>query len=139
MIHYRTITNLATAKARGLKIQTKSQWRRGLIGAAGANFIHASNVEPERVQTFGLSPEYASEYLLDNSGNQLGEGKMVFSMPEGSSDKAIRLLWGHLQYTYTFTAPVGTIYYSLNGTINNNKEIAFPYIVEASDIIEGLT
>lgn len=137
MILYTTISDPVTARRFGLRIETKFGWRSGIL-MASRTFLHATNTPPTRVKLFGISPEHASEYLVDERGNQLGEGKMVFAMPEGSSGKAVELLWGRLRYTYRFTAPAGTRFYSQGGTIFPNKEVAFPYIIEAEDIISRL-
>jgi hypothetical protein len=137
MIPYHLESNKATAEKFGLKIEGKTGWREGIL-PQDMVFVHAANVTPDKVRAFGLSPMYANEYLMDEKGNQLGAGKMVFAMVEGSSNAVVKFFWGNVRHTYKFKAPKGTRFFTQNGIISTNKEVAFPYIIERSDIISGL-
>jgi hypothetical protein len=131
MIPFRTITGLKAAQAIGCDIQIKDGWKRGTL-AAPTKFIHATNIDHGHVSSFGLSPEFAKEYLLDGEHRELG--KMLFALRDGSSHAAIRKLWGSRKFRYRFVAPAGTEYYSTDGTLAKNQEVAFPYLIEPSDI-----
>ncbi|TVQ88457.1 MAG: hypothetical protein EA400_09075 [Chromatiaceae bacterium] len=138
MIEYHLYSNEATARRFGYRIETKTGWAQGTLGAP-TNFVHACNVTREQVRLFGLSPLYAREYLLDAATTkQLGSGKMIFAVQYGTRDAMVKRLWGDdVKYFYQFIAPAGTRYWSQDGTLANSKEIAFPYVIEDSDIVRA--
>jgi len=135
MIHYGYVVGgAAAAKRFGLKVEERKGWRRGILGEQ-TQFVHKSNLPPETVKQKGISPMYAKDYFVDENGEQIGSGKMVFAFPKGDSGKAIDLLFGRLKYTYVFEAEAGTEFYCSGGRLGRNKEVAFPYIVEPEDIV----
>lgn len=116
-----------------LKLQVKSGWVDGVTTAPQV-FVHGSGAPTDKLRIFGLSPEFASEFCVDSNNKPLGGGKLIFAMIRGSSGKPLKLLWGDLP-VYEFNVPAGTTYYSNGGTIAINKEVAFPYVVEPTDVL----
>ena len=150
MIYYNYIPDkdiekeIKAQEALGRRIEEKWGWSCTKLTFA-MRFIHATNTPPDVVRAFGLSPQYATEYLVEEvvgkdgkkERRQLGEGKMVFAFPEGTSGKATEVLWGGFRHRYIFTARAGMECYCQNGVVGPkcpNKEVAFPYVIEPGDI-----
>jgi hypothetical protein len=107
-------------------------------------FGHGGPMSPSLVQTFGLTPEKASEYLVDSDGAPISGGKMLFAFYLGDGNTppldpekpaAVKRLWGLDGHMYVFKVPQDTTYWSMGGMITLTAEVAFEYVVEPSDIV----
>jgi hypothetical protein len=126
----------------GLRRETKTGWSRGVL-KEDTRFIHGTGVPPSKIKTFGISPLYAGEYLIDPDGKPIGSGKMIFAFktvalvdaPANAYKRspAVKRMFGE-GHAYVFLAPAGTEYYSTGGLCGPGSEIAFPYIIESTDI-----
>lgn len=125
-----------------LRAETKTNWAEGVLDA-DTRFIHGSGIAPDKIRTFGISPLYAGEYLVDPHGVKVGTGKMVFAFktvalvgaPANAYKRsaAVTRMFGE-GHAYVFRAPAGTRYFSTHGVCGTGAEIAFPYIIESDDI-----
>ncbi|HEU5339702.1 hypothetical protein [Edaphobacter sp.] len=121
-----------------LSIQYKSGWKQGRTTVT-QDFVHGSSQPPDVIRASGgISPAFATELIVaaPRAGAKTPYevlGTMVFCCTENSGGGFAKVLFpkGH---KYVFRVPAGMFFYSDNGTMGDNKEIAFPYFIEVADI-----
>mgnify|MGYP003679553526 CR=1 FL=1 len=128
----------------GLILQQKMNWLQGQT-IADLYYVHGTGRGPSEVHSSGISPAFSTEYLVDNNGAPIHGGRMVFSFgvcagnglpANAQKPPAVGVLWGFNGHCYVFRVPAGSNYWSQNGTLNQGQEVAFPYIVESTDITQ---
>jgi len=127
-----------------LRQEIKREWALGTL-AAPTWFVHGGPITPQQANTFGLTPLSAREFLTHaETGLPIAGGKMLFTfqlaaggLPANARKSgAVGRLWGYDANCYVFCAPAGTRYWSTRGLLTTGCEVAFPYIVESTDIVE---
>jgi hypothetical protein len=141
MVEYRWI-----GPGTGLRQEKKTNWSEGTIDGGGAYFVHGGPMGPrEVINSHGLSPMKAREFLThEETQEPIAGGKMLFSfqvaggaLPANARKSGgVGRLWGYDGHCYVFLAPGGTKYWSTNHVLTTGAEVAFPYIIEVSDIME---
>jgi len=133
------------AGAQGVLIlQQKMHWAQGQTNAV-LYFVHGTARGPSEVHAGGISPAHSTEYLVDNNNQPIHGGRMIFSFrvcagnglpANAQKPPAVGVLWGFNGHCYVFSVPAGTTYWSQNGTLNAGQEVAFPYVIESTDIVQ---
>ncbi len=120
----------------GFKTDQKTGWERGVLQNDLYVSTGVNRREKEQVRDHGLSPEWAADVSIDEKGDLVGSGKMIFGFPADEKkerpNKKHHMLYPSKFYV-VWKAPAGTEYWSKGGKIGNS-EIGFPYLVEPSDI-----
>ncbi len=123
-----------------LPIDKKTDWDRGVLEADMVLCTGVKRRTVEQVTKLGLSPEFAGDVSIDAVTKKLvGSGKMIFTFKaDYKADKWVPNSKHHMKYPSNFyvvwRAPAGTEFWSKGGVVGAS-ELAFPYIVETSDIL----
>ncbi len=122
-----------------LKTEKKTGWSVSRLGSE-QTFVHCTSVPPASIQSQGLNPFKSGEWVVDADDQPISGGRLIFAFPwENSASPrppaAVRMLGFSTEYMYVFKAPKGTYFAAHNGSVNPGKEVAFPYVIENSDLI----
>ena len=138
--------NVYTGDQGGLTAETKPGSWSGKELDEDMLFIHGGPMTPSQVRGSGGldAVRFGREWVIDRDGAPIGGGKLIFTFlvvagaePPASYAKppAVRRLWGDKGHCYIFSAPAGTTFYSSGpGQPRHGMEIAFPYLVELTDM-----
>ncbi|MEZ6061928.1 MAG: hypothetical protein R3C19_16405 [Planctomycetaceae bacterium] len=123
----------------GLKTEKKTDWSVSRLGAEQV-FVHCTSVLPGAVKAEGLNPFKSGEWVVDEKGQPISGGRLIFAFPwtdagKPKPPKAVALLGFSTQYMYVFRAPKGTYFAAHQGAVKDGAEIAFPYVIEQSDLV----
>ncbi len=138
--------NVYTGAQGGLTAETKpGTWSEKQL-EEDMLFIHGGPMTPSQVRASGGldAVRFGREWVIDGDGNPIGGGKLIFTFlvvagaeppPNFAKPAAVRRLWGDKGHCYIFSAPAGTTFYSTGaGQPRHGMEIAFPYLIELTDM-----
>ena len=150
---------LATVRDPKLRVEIKPKcWAIGRLKQPHY-FIHGTSASKMEIQANGISCQKAKEWVTFDTCEGRGGDQYVFAFPwtDSTGDDLetidapapVKTLWGRPPLLFIFLAPAGTWFACENGAfwnypqndhsqppnIHKSMEVAFPYIVEASDIV----
>lgn len=134
--------NIYTGKRGSLRLEQKTGWKKKFL-QRNTLFYHGGAMQPHEVRINGLDAvKYGREFVVYAEDQQpVAGGKLIFSFVVNGDPKAwqkpgaVHAFWGHEGHGYIFEAARGTfIFSSGNAQPASGQEIAFPYLIESSDI-----